>query len=158
MGTVLLSALLALALIGALAPALGWRADVVRSGSMSPAIGVGDLAVTSPVSSEDLRVGDVVCYHLADGSLVCHRTIAIDASTATLLTKGDANEDADPYPVPFDDVVGRITFTVPLLGYVISFLQGPFGWATMVLLGLLTIFSGKDSPARQENRPEEGGK
>jgi len=82
-GTVAVAAFLALALAGILAPAFGWRLDVVRSGSMSPAINVGDLAVTSPERPEDLEVGDVACYRTSDGSYVCHRIMAMDGANST---------------------------------------------------------------------------
>lgn len=159
-GTVAIAAFLALALAGSLAPALGWRMDVVRSGSMSPAINVGDLAVTSPERPEDLAVGDVACYRTSDGSLVCHRVIAIDGASATMVTKGDANEDADPYPVAYGDVEGRVEFTAPYLGYAVNFLQGPLGWAVIILLiVLITVSQAKGAIGKSDAQgPKEGGK
>jgi signal peptidase len=158
-GIVAIAAFLALALAGSLAPALGWRMDVVRSGSMSPAINVGDLAVTSPERPEDLAVGDVACYRTSDGSLVCHRVIAMDSASAIMVTKGDANEDADPYPVAYGDVEGKVELTAPYLGYVVNFLQGPLGWAVIVLLGVLIIVNeAKGENGKSDARgPKEGG-
>lgn len=140
-GSVAVAAFLALALAGSLAPAFGWRLDVVRSGSMSPAINVGDLAVTSPERPEDLAVGDVACYRTSDGSYVCHRIMAMDGANSTIITKGDANEDVDPYAVAYGDVEGKVAFTAPYLGHVVSFLHGPLGWTFIILLGALLVFS-----------------
>jgi signal peptidase len=152
-GTVVLAILLALALAGVLAPVFGWRLDVVQSGSMAPAIGVGDLVATAPVDPGSLKVGDVISFR-SEGSLVCHRVVAVDAVNHTLVTKGDANAHPDPTPVPFDQVVGKMTMNVPLLGYVISFLKSPFGWALIILVALLMLVleSGK-RPTKKEGAP-----
>ncbi len=62
---------------------------MVLSGSMAPALEVGDLAVIAPVAPEALRVGDVVSYHSAslDHPHVTHRLVAI---TASVLSGGSA--------------------------------------------------------------------
>jgi signal peptidase len=132
---------------------------VVRSGSMSPAINVGDLAVTSPEQPGDLVVGDVVCYRTSGGSFVCHRIMVIDGANATIVTKGDANEDADPYPVAYEDVEGKVSFTAPYLGHVVSFLQGPLGWMVIILLVVLMIVSEAKGTIGKDNAqgPKEGG-
>jgi signal peptidase len=66
----------------------------------------------------------------------------VEVRDQTFITKGDANEDNDSSPVPFDDVEGKVAFSVPLLGYVVSFLKSPFGWATMGLLAVLVLVAG----------------
>ena len=67
--------------------------------------------------------------------------MAIDGANATIVTKGDANEDADPYPAAYEDVEGKVAFTAPYLGHAISFLQGPLGWAVIILLGAVMVVS-----------------
>ncbi|OPX61815.1 MAG: hypothetical protein A4E29_00694 [Methanomassiliicoccales archaeon PtaB.Bin134] len=158
-GSVAVAAFLALALAGSLAPAFGWRLDVVRSGSMSPAMNVGDLAVTSPERPEDLALGDVACFRTSDGTHVCHRIMTIDGPNSTIVTKGDANEEADPYAVAFGDVEGKVAFTVPYLGHVVSFLQGPLGWAFIILLGAMLVFGeAKEAIVKGGAQgPREGG-
>jgi len=156
LGAVVLAVFLALALAGVLAPAFGWRLDVVQSGSMSPSIKVGDLVITSPQHAE-VQVGDVICFR-SGGVLVCHRVVSIDETNETIVTKGDANEDPDPSPVSYDDVMGTVVLNIPLLGYVISFLRSPFGWALIILLAFLALViggEGKD-PDRKRTKPREG--
>ncbi len=146
LGTAILVILLALALVGVLAPVFGWRLDVVQSGSMAPAIGVGDLLVTSPCEPGDLQAGDVISFHAEGGTLVCHRIVEVDKANLTIYTKGDANQHQDPAPVPFESVVGKVSGNVPLLGYVIDFLKGPFGWALIILVALLVLALGSGKP------------
>jgi signal peptidase len=140
LGTIVFIVFLALALAGLLAPVFGWRLDVVQSGSMEPAIGVGALVATAPEGPENLKVGEVISFWGEGGALVCHRVVEI--RDQAFITKGDANEGNDSSLVPFDEVEGRVAFSVPLLGYVISFLKSPFGWATMGLLAVLVLVVG----------------
>jgi signal peptidase I len=161
LGTAVLVILLALALVGVLAPVFGWRLDVVQSGSMTPSIGVGDLLVTAPCEPGDLRVGDVISFHSEGGAMVCHRIVAVDEVNRTFTVKGDANQHSDPAPVPFDNVVGKVSGNVPLMGYVISFLKSPFGWALIILVALLVLVLGSGKrPAKNEavTAPAEEGK
>lgn len=157
LGAALLAVFLALALAGILAPAFGWRLDVVQSGSMSPAIEVGDLVITTPCDPEDIRAGDVICFR-SGGALVCHRVVAVDEDGRTFTTKGDANEDPDPVAVTYGNVVGKVAANVPLLGYVVSFLRTPFGWALMVLLAVLILVAGSDGKKTQAKPGNGEGK
>src|SRR5437762_2528229 len=62
-GALLLMALLLAALALAFGHRLiGWSSFIVYSGSMTPKIAVGSVAVAKPVSVESLRIGDVIVY------------------------------------------------------------------------------------------------
>lgn len=156
-GSVVFVILLALALIAVLAPLAGFRLDVVQSGSMSPAMGVGDLAVASPVRPEDIGVGDTIIFRSRDGGmLVCHRVIAVNESDGTFQTKGDANEDPDLYPVRPQDVVARVGVSIPVLGYAVGFMKSPWGWGLLIAIALILIFwgdlTGKDQKKDVEDK------
>jgi hypothetical protein len=71
------------------------------SGSMTPAIRIGDRVSISPGPA--CRVGDIVLYKAADG-LLLHRVMA--KSSRRILTKGDAVSwfDSPVYP---KDILGR---------------------------------------------------
>ena len=69
-----------------------------------------------------------------DGKLITHRVVGIQEGPLYFHTKGDANEDADPYLVPAQNVVGEVRFYVPLLGYVTDFIRSPLGF--ILLLGV----------------------
>lgn len=101
---------------------------VFRSGSMSPAIGTGALAVAKDVPAASISTGDIVSVTNQQGVRITHRVQSIDAvdDRAVLTLKGDANAapDAETYAVTSVD---RVIFSVPKLGYVISSLSGPVG-------------------------------
>lgn len=92
----------------------------VRSGSMAPALGVGDLVVVRPVAAASLRVGDIATYRSAGGALITHRIVAVAGagSERSFTFRGDANPAPDPQPVPAADVLGRMWFSLPYLGTV----------------------------------------
>ena len=145
MGRYLGSALLVLAILTALfvlfLPYFGWRMDIILSDSMSPALRIGSLALTRPVRVGEIKVGDIITYGSPiNGELVTHRVMEIKRSERLLIrTKGDANEDRDPYLVPPQNIVGRVCFRVPVAGYVAYFLKTPLGFTLALLLPGLAL-------------------
>lgn len=108
----------------------------VLGGSMSPAMDPGDVAVVTRIDPSELKAGDIVAYRRADdpNEIVSHRVVdVIDDGELSFRTKGDANEDPDPYLVGSSDVVGKVTFVVPKLGYVFHFAKTPIGFAILVV-------------------------
>lgn len=138
--TIPIAFILAIVMVGSaailFAPHLGWRIDNVLSGSMSPAITVGSAVVTQPVDVRTIDVGDVITYRSPrNGEVTTHRVVEIKSEIPrTFITKGDANEDVDPYTVPATNVEGKIVFDVPLLGYVADFIKTPMGF--ILVLGV----------------------
>jgi len=88
------TALLIVAVLAVVTAALaGWQVETVLSGSMEPAIPVGGVVVTCPVSPEDVQPGDIITFR-SGGHHVTHRvTAVVEGPTAGFITRGDANED-----------------------------------------------------------------
>lgn len=91
---------------------------VVISGSMEPALGVGDLVLIQ--NHTDPAVGDVAVFWAGD-TLIIHRVIDVD-SDGCVQTKGDANAVDDrqflyPSCVPRRDINGMLVASAPLIGY-----------------------------------------
>jgi len=141
-GLVVIILLMAVATHTFWAPLLGWRVDVVLSGSMEPALKVGAVAITRPVDAEDIKAGDILTFYSPlSERLISHRVIAVEqGSSLHFSTKGDANEDADPFILPPENVVGKVCFHIPYLGYVSQFVKTPLGFLlTLCLPGLIII-------------------
>ena len=103
-------------LVVALAPLIwGWQPVVVTSGSMTPAIEVGDVVVNRPTDGRGLGPGTVITY-TQGATLVTHR-IETALDDGTYLTRGDAGRTTDSTPVSPDEVVGIGTILVPYIGY-----------------------------------------
>ncbi|EGD56931.1 hypothetical protein [Gordonia neofelifaecis] len=113
----------------------GVRPMIFETGSMSPAIPVGALGFSRTVPATQLRSGDVATVVRADGTRVTHRVVSVDAtsSTSAMLTmRGDANPAPDPDRYIVADA-RRVYFTVPVLGYVASWLGNPYTLAIQAL-------------------------
>ena len=119
--------------LGIVAVTVGVHLLVFRSGSMSPTIDTGDLALTRTVDATELRVDDVVSVIDSSGNRVTHRVVnlAEQGSERQLTMRGDANQqpDAEVYTVR---EAQRVVFVVPKAGYVVDWSTGPVG---LVLLG-----------------------
>ena len=104
---------------------LGFTAAVVTGGSMAPTIPLGALILIEPVAPASIAVGDVVTFTLPD-RLITHRVIAIshDDAGIQLITKGDANEAADPVAIRATNALGAVRLSVPYAGYALAELQG----------------------------------
>lgn len=111
-------------LIAAAALFLDVRPLVFRSGSMSPAIETGALAVARSTPASGLARGDVVSVTNAAGTRITHRIEALTLSgeVATLVLRGDANRvaDAETYVVTDAD---KVLFSVNRLGYLVAWLS-----------------------------------
>jgi signal peptidase len=125
----LLILLMIVAILTFFAPRFGWRLDAVMSGSMEPELKVGGLVITRPVESQNIKIGDTITFYCPlSKKMTSHRVILVSSSTLSYFrTKGDANEDPDPFIVPVQNVVGKVCFHIPYLGYFTQFIKTPLG-------------------------------
>jgi signal peptidase len=152
LGVVLLIALVAPFVMYAAPQTIGaTESYVVMSGSMEPAIQTGDVIFVYDRDPSTIEEGDVITYNL-DGQrteVTTHRVVDIvenEEGQRVFVTKGDANEEPDPYRVPPDAVIGvmptdGIPARVPFLGHALLFAQSKFGIALLVFVpaGLLVV-------------------
>ena len=104
---------------------VGYKPVAVYSGSMQPTIPVGALALDRAIPARDVRLGDVITFSdpYVKGRLVTHRVIDILQTPRGLAyrTKGDANPGRDPWTIRLSGRVGRLSFSVPVAGYVLYY-------------------------------------
>jgi signal peptidase len=104
---------------------VGYEPVAVYSGSMEPTIPVGGLAVDRAIAARDVRVGDVITFSdpYVKGRLVTHRVVDILQTPRGFAyrTKGDANPGRDPWTIRLAGQVGRVSFSVPVAGYVLFY-------------------------------------
>ncbi|MFH5800111.1 signal peptidase I [Haladaptatus sp. CMAA 1911] len=116
---------------------------VVLSGSMSPTIHAGDVVISRNVETAEIEVGDVIVFQ--DGSVpsdrTTHRVVNVVHRDDGVFfeTKGDANENPDPNPVPANDVIGRVWFHVPYIGHLVMFAQSRMGLLSLVIVPCLLL-------------------
>lgn len=136
---VIIVVLLAVALVGV--RLLGYTPYAILSPSMTPDYQVGDLVYVKSVEPEHIMVGDVLTF-VANEELVVvtHRVDEADRENRLFYTKGDANESRDSAPVLYENVIGVVKFSLPMLGYVSTYFTSTSGrFAGMALVFFLIL-------------------
>jgi signal peptidase len=125
---VLLSAV-GLAILVLAAPLMGQQPFIIRSGSMAPTIDRGAVAIIAKDRLDAIQPGDVVTFQVPNSSIITHRVTRVElvGGVTYLETKGDANAAPDPTLTPASWVIGRVTFSVPLAGYLLALPSTPLG-------------------------------
>jgi len=124
---------------------LGWKLNPVMSGSMDPVLKAGGVIASRAVDPETIEVGDIITHKSPDiGVVLVHRVIEKEDDDELLFrTKGDANENPDPYLVPAENVVGKVSFYIPFLGRVHQIVDSGGGLLLMVTVpGLIIMTKG----------------
>ena len=120
----------------------GHRLQAVRSGSMTPTYAVGSMLVVQTVDPSEVRVGMPLSFVRADdGKLETHRVIQVlrGRDGLSFRTRGDANLDADPDPVPASAVRGKVKWSVPHFGELMLWLVWPRGFLALVVAPLAML-------------------
>lgn len=118
----------------------GYRAFVVDSGSMYPALRAGDLILDAPVPDPALvRVKDIITFRLGGNLLVTHRVFDVDDES--FQTKGDSNPSPDLDRIRKTEVIGRVAASVPYLGALVMMLRTPVGIAVILLLVVAAVLA-----------------
>ncbi|GAB2461247.1 signal peptidase [Conyzicola lurida] len=106
-----------------------------KTGSMSPTIPAGSLAVVREIPATEVRVGDIVTVDREDQLPITHRVVAVSTTTdgqTSITMRGDANTADDPAPYIVDSV-RTVVYSVPGLAAVIIALSHP------LVLGGITL-------------------
>ena len=91
----------------------------IISGSMRPALDVGDVVIIAKVSEDTVEPGDIIQFREAEGFTTVHRVVEIQESEGKIvfITQGDANREPDADPVIPENVVGKAVFSIPKIGW-----------------------------------------
>ena len=101
---------------------------VVGSSSMTGSVDMGDVVIMHDVGSgEELHEGDIIVFN-RDNERIIHRIVKIStvAGKERYYTKGDVNEKEDEKYVTRNDLVGRVMFKVPAVGWPTLWLKEVF--------------------------------
>jgi signal peptidase len=126
--------------------ATGSVALTVLTGSMAPTYPPGSLVIVRPVEPTSIRIGDPITYQIESGrpELITHRVVGISSSNGktSYTTQGDSNDLADANPVVAGQVMGRVWYSIPYLGYVNTAIGVNRAWLTPLLAVALFLFAG----------------
>jgi signal peptidase len=118
-----------------------YKIFVVQSGSMAPAIKMGSLVIVKPAN--DYKIGDVITFgpYSKTKAPTTHRIydIKVVNGQPVYITKGDANNAPDTREVTKRDILGKVLFSIPYLGYAVAFAKKPLGFALIVIVPAVII-------------------
>src|SRR3989344_7330933 len=158
-------------------PYFGNQALIVRSGSMEPTIGIGSIVVARPgnelISPSALtpkyNAGDIIAFRSEKNSktLITHRVVGVEPlkeGGVFYKTKGDANEEPDNWTVDEKNILGKMYFTLPYAGRILTFAKSDIGLplliifpaALVIVLEVISIISHiKKNRRRLEDRHKD---
>jgi len=121
----------------------------VASGSMRPALQVGDLVIIQGVPASQIKVGDIIVFNQPDQTInTIHRVAAIETlanGTIEFRTKGDANPTEDPQWTPEQNVKGRVLYRIPYIGYMALIPTIPI---TIIIIIIIIVLVWPERPKR----------
>lgn len=121
----------------------GGQVFTILSGSMEPTFHVGSLIFVRPAEPQNIKVGDPISFVMSEDLVVAtHRVVAVDRDedgAYLFTTQGDANNSPDGTPVHQNNVIGVAFFTIPKLGYFVSYIREPPGMYAAIAGGALLI-------------------
>lgn len=105
---------------------MGYEIYNVISGSMEPEIPVGSVIYVAAAAPEEISGDDIIAFWSGD-SVVTHRVMENRLVEGEFVTKGDANEAEDMNTVPYENLIGRVTYHIPMLGDLMVIVTGTVG-------------------------------
>ncbi|OGM76418.1 signal peptidase I [Candidatus Woesebacteria bacterium RIFOXYA1_FULL_40_18] len=118
-----------------------YRLFVVQSGSMEPKIKTGSVVLV--VREKNYKVNDIITFLFnLDAkprdlnSTITHRIFSLKDSSdgKNIETKGDANQAPDKEIVKESQILGKVVFSVPYLGYVVAFARTQTGLILLIVI------------------------
>ncbi|MBR3802917.1 MAG: signal peptidase I [Clostridia bacterium] len=88
----------------------------VATPSMEDELHEGDMVFVRQAG--EYAEGDIITARLPSGGTFTHRIDYIDYENNLVYTKGDSNPQLDPLPTALDDIIGKVVFSVPALGFI----------------------------------------
>jgi signal peptidase I len=150
---------LAGALLGGIVPSLiGDESFVVSAREMQPTLQAGDLAVINPTRADTLAAGDVVTYRTPQDpdSVLTRRVLAVSSDSLgrlNLQVRGDAEPITEQVTVMPNAVLGRLQYSLPHLGLVVTFVNQTAGKLLLIGLPALLLLAETLRSRLQRRRP-----
>lgn len=140
-GTAMIVIVVLLCCLVTLPKVFGYQMYHVLSGSMEPEIPVGSLIYVREGVQEEVQEDEIIAFYGSeeDTGIITHRVVQNNVVSGTFRTKGDANEQEDPIPVPYGNYIGTVTFHVPRLGMLLVAMTSTYGKIAAVCMILFGV-------------------
>lgn len=142
----------------------GYRAYIITTDSMKPNISQGDIIIIKETEEEKLKIDDIITFR-KNNKLITHRIIEIETDeegNRQYVTKGDNNNIEDLEKVSCQEIEGKKTVRIPVLGKVVILLQDEV-YIILIAIILLLIYlhtqkTEEKEKVRREKKKEEDEK
>lgn len=118
-----------------------YKLFAVQSGSMAPQIKTGSIVLVKP--QDKYQKGDVITVTDSKNprTPITHRIYSIEnAPTGAIFqTKGDANDAPDIEKRLSKDILGKVYFSVPYIGFIVSYNKTRDGFIFLVIIPVTVI-------------------
>ena len=99
---------------------------------------------------------------LENGSIITHRVVSNNSVSGEFVTKGDANAKEDMEPVSYENFLGKVTLSVPMLGGILAAVvtvpgksrSGKYDFAALVLHAIAGRLKGSSEEDTLELRDD----
>lgn len=112
----------------------GIRIYGVLTGSMTPVYSIDGVVYVMEKDPEEIQTGDAITFMMGTNTqnVMTHRVVEI--KDGFFITKGDANNAADPEPVAFERLIGKVVFFIPGFAKVAELVDSMTGKCVIVML------------------------
>lgn len=142
MGFRVLCAIVLVSLIGFTLHVRGGEWEVIQSGSMRPEISVGSVVFIQPHMKYE--VSDIVTFYSPRNrkERITHRIYEERRNSfgyPQFKTKGDANINGDSWTLGPENIVGKVRYHIPIVGYVVQVVRTPIFFVLFMLVTFLLM-------------------
>lgn len=135
----------------------GYKPFIVMTDSMKDEFEKGDLVFSKVIKYDELEKGDIISYRDSKDVVITHRIInEVDKNgSICYIVKGDNNKTEDKGEVCSKQFEGKYVGKIARLGYLVLFIQEPFGFTLMMLIIVMICFIIYFSSGEKETIDEE---
>ncbi len=125
------------------------RLYIIRSGSMSPVLPTGSIIITdskkntniiSPIPNASFEEGEIITYTKGKETIT-HRIAQVENINGQIAyhTKGDANKGVDLAKVEEQQIIGKVIWNLPEIGYAMAFARSSKGYTYLIAVPIAIL-------------------
>lgn len=130
----------------------------VVSSSMQPSIKKGSIVVVE--DNDKYSINDVVSFNSEDygNAVITHRIVGIEylERANIYITKGDANPKSDRDRLSEGNIIGKVIFIIPLVGYLTTYARTQLGMIFLIVVPCTIIIINEFSKIQKEIKNLKG--
>jgi signal peptidase I len=123
----------------------------VQSGSMEPTIKTGNLIFVKPAG--EYNAGDVITKKTGDPKVtITHRILSKTEVGGKMIfeTRGDANNASDSEKISKEQIIGKVLWNLPYLGYAVGYAKTTPGLIVIIIIPAVIIIYDEMNKIKKE--------